>query len=915
MDTPDSADTHCEREAAKSWRTLEPFHALSDTAWAQVSAKLQTQTVTEGEVILRAGDTALQAFILLRGYAEVAVGDTERVVSKVTEGVLFGELDLLTGGVCSATVIALAPVELLVIPTAVMDIIVQERPEWLAGLAKRTAQQAEALLAADDSLQKLFEQEGKSALESRTFQAGATIVAHGEPSDGVYLINTGQGEIFSATGHVIDRVGPGSCIGELGVMLQVPRSATVVAKTRTTAYWLKGKTFRNRLQENPIADQLLRKLWYGYRFEQSFVRQFSTRNAEGGRRWTVYGMVDGRTVAVCRSRTRNGFHAEVTSGLLAAGLRTLHWGGTPTVPWISITLFNSEDGVRIRCVRATIDRPECSAAFHLLLEDTIVTPDMEERFCRLGQLTRERVSTDSVFCRCLDISRSSVEEAIKEGLTNVEQVETATGCGSVCGGCRIRVSLLLSQTPADDMNRSETSQIPGMEIHVPLISRWAAKFGRATAVSVGLLRYVGPGIATLSILFLPFLALVAPTVAMGFALISAMIILSDLVAARRQWNEIFKEMLAPPVGIAPQEMRPAGFAEDGAQAVRAVVMRRLPFRDWVVYKYTLRQVYILNSAVRWVRHHLRARLLRFGFEKARYWSSCSRPFWGDVPREIAELCLETSLCLGMIAKRRNEQGQILGVFRFTDWLCPASLNDGSEIAAVETLELIVDLKSRIAISCCVNGEELGATRNALCWVYLALSAYQHTMVHAYANWAADPQHKDRYVRRAARWTLSTNAVAIYSGNAFQRDARSFQQVARYNGAKSMFRHGNGAMMDAIAEHSQFARFVLDARVAFMEVMGRKKINVDLEALFLMTVVHSLDHHMAAVCVDPIDLVPEDTNFHPAQNVRVLFSEPLEPMGLNMRLRSFRHGWPCELYKALCLIDPDLAGCVDIGVSY
>jgi|GEM_PF-7096158 CRP-like cAMP-binding protein len=95
MDTPDSAHTHCEREAAKSWRTLEPFHALSDTAWAQVSAKLQTQTVTEGEVILRAGDTALQAFILLRGYAEVAVGDTERVVSKVTEGVLFGELDLL----------------------------------------------------------------------------------------------------------------------------------------------------------------------------------------------------------------------------------------------------------------------------------------------------------------------------------------------------------------------------------------------------------------------------------------------------------------------------------------------------------------------------------------------------------------------------------------------------------------------------------------------------------------------------------------------------------------------------------------------------------------------------------------------------------------------------------------------------
>ncbi|MEC8495715.1 MAG: hypothetical protein VXZ39_12365, partial [Planctomycetota bacterium] len=343
--------------------------------------------------------------------------------------------------------------------------------------------------------------------------------------------------------------------------------------------------------------------------------------------------------------------------------------------------------------------------------------------------------------------------------------------------------------------------------------------------------------------------------------------------------------------------------------------RELPFWSWVNYKYTLRQLYILNSSWRWLRHQLRKRLLSRGYERARSWGRRSRPFWGDVPREIAELCLETSLCLGMVDASEDESGKRIGTLRFTNWLCPAAMSDGREVAAVETLEVKVDLEDRVALSCNVNGEEIGVTRHALCWVYVALSAYQHTMLHAYGNWAADPRHDDRHVRQGARWTLATNAVALYSGTAFQSDPRSFQRVARHNAAKSMFRHGYGPMMDVITEHSHYARFILEARRVFMQVMQAQGVDVDLEALFLMTVVHSLDHHMACVSVDPVDLIPEDVGYHPAETVRVVFSEPLEPFMINTRLSSIRSGWPRELYEALRPIDPELARYVDIGISY
>ena len=79
-----------------------------------------------------------------------------------------------------------------------------------------------------------------------------------------------------------------------------------------------------------------------------------------------------------------------------------------------------------------------------------------------------------------------------------------------------------------------------------------------------------------------------------------------------------------------------------------------------------------------------------------------------------------------------------------------------------------------------NGESLGVGRDALCVLYLALSGYHHTVLHAYANWAAIPHHDDPYIRRGANWTLSTNAVAL-PGRVCQHDPRSMER-AWYNGS-------------------------------------------------------------------------------------------------------------------------------------
>ncbi|MEC8512090.1 MAG: cyclic nucleotide-binding domain-containing protein [Planctomycetota bacterium] len=893
------------------WRTLDPFRSLSDIAWESAQALLRRRDVPGDETIVRAGDPAEEAYLLLSGHARVVQGDED--VSELLEGTVFGEQGLLAGGVRGATVVASEPCELLVISIEAFDFIAQEQPEWLERLRIEGARQAETSLVTGRVLRALFEQTAEN--EHRAFDPGATLVTRGEPSDGVHLLEEGEVEIIGRTGDVLDRAGPGACIGELGCLLDLPRTASVRALKATRTLWLDAETFRARLSGDPLAEQVLRKLWYGYRFERSFVRQLSTMREPGPGRRTIYSLIDGRTIAVFRPDGGESYQADLTAGAAPGERRELSWGGTPERPWLTLTLVDRESDAQVVRVRAALNRPEGADAFNLLLDDTPITAEMERAFARLGRVAAPSKVIADLLCRCMNVSRSAVQDAIAGGLTTRAEVEAATGCGGVCGGCHVHIDSMLSNVDSDDERRSVAPAGPEVEIHVPLLARWTARFGRAAATSLGLWGYLSPGLAVALSLSLPFIALHSPRAALVTGLFVALIFAVDLRAARRQWHEVFGQTIAPPVGIRAGETRPAGFAEDGVHAIRAIVMRELPFWSWVNYKYTLRQLYILNSSWRWLRHQLRKRLLSRGYERARSWGRRSRPFWGDVPREIAELCLETSLCLGMVDASEDESGKRIGTLRFTNWLCPAAMSDGREVAAVETLEVKVDLEDRVALSCNVNGEEIGVTRHALCWVYVALSAYQHTMLHAYGNWAADPRHDDRHVRQGARWTLATNAVALYSGTAFQSDPRSFQRVARHNAAKSMFRHGYGPMMDVITEHSHYARFILEARRVFMQVMQAQGVDVDLEALFLMTVVHSLDHHMACVSVDPVDLIPEDVGYHPAETVRVVFSEPLEPFMINTRLSSIRSGWPRELYEALRPIDPELARYVDIGISY
>lgn len=81
-----------------------------------------------------------------------------------------------------------------------------------------------------------------AGLEAVTATAGTTLMTQGEKGDEFLVIDSGEVEII-VDGHRIHRLGRGSGIGDIALVRQAPRTATVVAVSDVSGYSINCRTF------------------------------------------------------------------------------------------------------------------------------------------------------------------------------------------------------------------------------------------------------------------------------------------------------------------------------------------------------------------------------------------------------------------------------------------------------------------------------------------------------------------------------------------------------------------------------------------------------------------------------------------------------------------------------------------------
>jgi len=192
-----------------------------------------------GDIIIRQGDEGDNFYVVDSGVCDIFVsknGDPPVLVMEVYEGGSFGELALINFSPRAATVIAKTDVRLwalnrITYRKILMDQTMTKRKMYEEFLEKVS------ILKDIDKYERISLAD---ALEPCNFQSGEVIVKQGDPGDKFYIIVEGEVLVSHQTdlndpssSHEVTRLHSGDYFGEIALLLDQPRAASVTAITNT----------------------------------------------------------------------------------------------------------------------------------------------------------------------------------------------------------------------------------------------------------------------------------------------------------------------------------------------------------------------------------------------------------------------------------------------------------------------------------------------------------------------------------------------------------------------------------------------------------------------------------------------------------------------------------------------------------
>ncbi|XP_037908708.1 cAMP-dependent protein kinase type I regulatory subunit isoform X2 [Hermetia illucens] len=266
--TEEDATSYVKKVVPKDYKTMAAlskaiaknvlFSHLDENERSDIFDAMFPVNCLAGEYIIQQGDEGDNFYVIDQGEVEVFVNN--ELVTTIGEGGSFGELALIYGTPRAATVRAKTDVKLWGI----------DRDSYrriLMGSTIRKRKMYEEFLSRVSILESLDKWERLTvadALEPVGFEDGETIVKQGEPGDDFYIIVEGCAVVLQKRAEQGDepvevgRLGPSDYFGEIALLLDRPRAATVVARGPLKCVKLDRARFERVL--GPCADILKRNI-------------------------------------------------------------------------------------------------------------------------------------------------------------------------------------------------------------------------------------------------------------------------------------------------------------------------------------------------------------------------------------------------------------------------------------------------------------------------------------------------------------------------------------------------------------------------------------------------------------------------------------------------------------------------------
>jgi CRP-like cAMP-binding protein/Zn-dependent protease len=228
-------------EAAELVDALPIFDDVPVDVLNEVAGRVRLRVLARNQAVFRQGDRPTAFYVVRSGVLEVVEEDPdsgkERQIRTLARGESFGELGLVTNAPRAATVRAIEDAELFEIDEGAFDRLLADMirvPDFeptLQQLAELRNQPCFAHLGTDQLVELL--ERG----EWLTVPPGQALVVEGDEGDSFYAVSSGRFDV-EAGGELKQTLGAGSYFGEIALLLDVPRTATVVARTPARVFRL-----------------------------------------------------------------------------------------------------------------------------------------------------------------------------------------------------------------------------------------------------------------------------------------------------------------------------------------------------------------------------------------------------------------------------------------------------------------------------------------------------------------------------------------------------------------------------------------------------------------------------------------------------------------------------------------------------
>lgn len=240
---------------------------------AAFAARLKEERRHAGEVIIRQGDQGDRFYIVKSGRVEISAdegGGGRRVLAVLSKGDYFGEIALVKKVPRTATATALSECSLLVLEKADFDQMMSQRiniAERIDRLIENRGFLARLPLFSEFAPAQIAM--AASRLVPERYQAGQDVITQGQMGDSFHIIRQGTMEVTvdrDGARRRVAELGPGEYFGEIALLLNVPRTASVTATSDSLVLRLRQEDFKSLMGE---------QLYFARSLEQASSRRLS----------------------------------------------------------------------------------------------------------------------------------------------------------------------------------------------------------------------------------------------------------------------------------------------------------------------------------------------------------------------------------------------------------------------------------------------------------------------------------------------------------------------------------------------------------------------------------------------------------------------------------------------------------------